>query len=306
MLPPIVLALVHALSPTLLPLPGVDHVVILGFDGLSPNGIENAATPTLHRLMKEGAFTLHARGVMPTDSSPNWASMIMGAGPEQHGVTSNDWKPDKFLIAPTFVGPGGIFPTVFSVLREQRPSSVIAVFHDWDDFGRLVEPKVADVKEDCDGPVETAEHAIAFFKEKKPAFSFLHFDHVDHAGHQHGHGSPEYYKAVEEADKLVAQVIDGLKAAGMLERTIILISADHGGVGKSYGGATLSEIEIPWIIWGPGVAKGREIKTPANTFDTAATVARIFGLIPPAAWIAKPIAEAFEKKAADYTAPGHW
>jgi predicted AlkP superfamily pyrophosphatase or phosphodiesterase len=279
----------------LTPLPGADHVVILGFDGLSPDGIEKADTPTFHRLMKEGAFTLHARGVMPTDSSPNWASMIMGAGPEQHGVTSNDWKPDRFQIAPTFVGPGGIFPTVFSVLREQRPSSVIAVFHDWDDFGRLVEPKVADVKEDCKGPAETAEHAVAYFKEKKPAFSFLHFDHVDHAGHEHGHGSPEYYKAVEEADHLVAQVIEGLKTAGMLERTVILISADHGGVGKGHGGATLAEIEIPWIIWGPGIAKGREIRTPVNTFDTAATVARIFGLEVPAAWIARPVLGAFEK-----------
>jgi len=46
--------------------------------------------------MREGAWTLHARGVMPTVSSPNWASMIMGAGPEQHGVTSIDWQPYKF------------------------------------------------------------------------------------------------------------------------------------------------------------------------------------------------------------------
>ena len=37
-------------------------------------------------------ISIHARGVIPTVSSPNWASMIMGAGPEQHGITSNDWS----------------------------------------------------------------------------------------------------------------------------------------------------------------------------------------------------------------------
>ena len=75
--------------------PGVEHVVVIGVDGLSPEGIKRAKTPVLHKMMAEGASTLHARGVMPTVSSPNWASMIMGAGPEQHGVTSNDWKPGK-------------------------------------------------------------------------------------------------------------------------------------------------------------------------------------------------------------------
>ena len=50
------------------------------------------------------------------------ASMIMGAGPEQHGVTSNEWETNKFEIAPTVVGPGGMFPTIFGLLRAQRPS----------------------------------------------------------------------------------------------------------------------------------------------------------------------------------------
>ena len=57
--------------------PTARHVVIVGVDGLSPDGIRKAATPNLHRLMKSGASTLHARAVMPTVSSPNWASMRM-------------------------------------------------------------------------------------------------------------------------------------------------------------------------------------------------------------------------------------
>src|SRR5690349_12050591 len=121
-------------TPARAAIAGVEHVVIIGCDGMSPNGIQKARTPVMHQLMKDGAFTLHARGVMPTSSSPNWASMIMGAGPEQHGVTSNDWETNKFDIAPTVVGSGGIFPTIFGLLREQRPKSIIACFHDWDGF----------------------------------------------------------------------------------------------------------------------------------------------------------------------------
>ena len=72
------------------------HVVVFGVDGLSPKGIEKAPTPVMHALMQNGLWTLHARAVLPTVSSPNWAAMIMGAAPDVTGVTSNNWQPDKY------------------------------------------------------------------------------------------------------------------------------------------------------------------------------------------------------------------
>ena len=274
--------------------PGVNHVVIIGCDGLSPDGVQKAKTPNMDGLMRRGAYTFRARGVMPTSSSPNWASMLMGAGPEQHGVTSNDWRPNKFAVAPTAVGSGGIFPTIFGVLREQQPSSVIACFHDWGGFGVLFERKALDTVEDTEGPVNTTKHAVAYFKAKQPNFTFIHLDHIDHAGHKYGHGTAEYYKSVEEADRLIGETLHGLEAAGMLAQTILIVTSDHGGVGKSHGGATMAEIEIPWIIAGPGIVPAKELNSFVNIYDTAATVAHIFGLTAPNCWIAKPVLEAFE------------
>jgi predicted AlkP superfamily pyrophosphatase or phosphodiesterase len=275
--------------------PGAKHVIIVGIDGLSPDGIVKAKTPVFHQLMKDGASTLHARAVMPTVSSPNWASMIMGAGPEQHGVTTNDWELTKFEIAPTEVGPGGMFPTIFSVLRSQRSSAQIGCFHDWEGFGRLFDRKAANIVEHPQGPQKTTESAIAYFKAKRPDFTFIHLDHVDDAGHHDGHGTPKYYQAVAEADRLIGLILGGLKDAGIADQTIVIITADHGGKGKGHGGATMAEIEIPWIISGPGVARGREITTAVNTYDTAVTVAYIFGITPPKCWIGRPVEEAFTK-----------
>ena len=273
--------------------PGVKHVVIIGCDGMSPDGIQKAETPNMDALMQRGAYTMRARAVMPTSSSPNWASMLMGAGPEQHGVTSNDWRPNKFELTPTAVGSGGIFPTIFSVLRAKQPSAVIACFHDWSGLGVLFEREALDTIEDTDGPVKTTERAVAYFKAKQPDFTFIHLDHIDHAGHKYGYRTPEYYKSVEEADRLIGETIQGIEAAGMLSQTILIVTSDHGGVGKGHGGATLAEVEIPWIIAGPGVAPAKELTSFVNIYDTAATVAHIFGLTAPDCWIAKPVLEAF-------------
>lgn len=276
--------------------PGIEHVVVVGCDGMSPDGVRKADSPVMKRLMREGAYTLHARGVMPTSSSPNWASMIMGAGPEQHGVTSNDWETNKFEIEPIARGLGPMFPTIFGELRQQRPDAKIACFHDWDGFGRLFERQAANRIEDSDGPTNAVVHAIEYLKQEKPTFTFIHLDHVDHAGHQDGHGTPAYYASVDVADKLIGMVLAAIKDAGIEQNTVLLVTADHGGVGTKHGNSTMAELEIPWILFGPGVKHGHELKTPVNTYDTAVTIAYILGVKPHPAWIGKPLTEAFTGK----------
>ena len=282
------------------PAPLVPHVVVIGVDGLSPIGLKQGDTPHLASLVRRGAHTWHARGVMPTSSSPNWASMIMGAGPEQHGVTSNDWQPDKFEIPPTVRGPGGIFPTIYGALREQRPASHIAIFHDWKDYARLTERDMIDVivHPPNDGKTNTGAKltmaaAVQHLREKKPTLLFVHLDNVDHAGHQQGWLTESYFAEVRVADQLLGDMLAAIRATGLEDRTVVLVAGDHGGEDKKHGGNTMGELEIPWIIAGPPIKPGFTIIEPVNIFDTAATLAQLLGLRPPSAWIARPVQSAF-------------
>jgi hypothetical protein len=274
--------------------PGVEHVVVIGVDGLAPRGIQEADTPHMDALMARGAHTLHARAVLPTSSSSNWASMIMGAGPEQHGITSNDWEVDKHEIPPIVAGPTGRFPTVFAVIRTAMPDAVTACFYDWDGFGRLVEPDTPTILEDCAGPVKTIEAAAAYFTEHAPLFTFIHLDHVDHAGHANGWYTRVYNKAVAKADALIGDMISAIDEAGKRDSTLIIVTSDHGGKDKGHGGDSLGEIEIPWIAAGPGVRSGVKLTAPIDTYDTAATVLHALGVTPHEAWIARPVVAAFE------------
>jgi predicted AlkP superfamily pyrophosphatase or phosphodiesterase len=292
----ILTALSFLAAPCNAAIDGAKHILVIGCDGFGSVAFTSTNAPVLHRLMRDGAHTLHARGVMPTTSSPNWASMIMGAGPEQHGITSNDWMPDKFDIAPVATGSAGIFPTIFGVLREQRPTAFIACVHDWEGFGRLVEPRAPNLLEHVKGSSDTARRAIEVIRKNKPAFLFVHFDDVDHAGHDFGWRSPEYFAAVEKVDQLIGDLLDALAETGQRKQTLVMMTADHGGKNKGHGEATMEEIEIPWILNGPGVVAGRELKSPVNTFDLAPTIAWVYGLKTPSCWIGKPVVEAFAEK----------
>lgn len=283
---------------------GVAFVFVIGVDALSPDGIQHAETPNMDQMIEQGASTFRARGVMPTNSSPNWASMIMGAGPEQHGVTSNSWERDDFDISPTDVGPGGFFPTIFSLFPEQRPDLVTVVFYDWPGFGRLFEEDLVNLSYMPDLPrdetedrvkwaEDTMENAVAHVPGMQPGLMFIQLDHVDHFGHRFGHGSEEYYHSVQHADSLIGSMLIAIESAGLWEQTVIHITSDHGGIDYGHGGATDEEIIIPWIFYGSQVNQGQDLGPFINTYDTAATIAYIFGMETPEAWIARPVKHAF-------------
>jgi hypothetical protein len=269
-----------------------DRIIIIGVDGLSVDGVAKAAMPRLRELMARGAWTLAARGVMPTLSSPNWSSAIDGAAPEQHGITSNGHLRHLVEFQPVCRSEDGKFPTIFGLLRLQKPASGIAVFHDWKGFADLLEKKAPDVLTHVSGPDRTTAAAIEYWKEKRPELTFIHLDNVDHTGHEYGWYSKEYYRAAEAADGYIGQVMDMVDGLAARASTYILVTSDHGGTNHGHGKNSLAEILIPWVLAGPGIAPG-QITGLVNIFDTALTVAWIFDLEPPQCWIGRPVLAAF-------------
>ena len=274
--------------------PKPEHVIIIGVDAMSPDGIINADTPVLDEIMLNGAYTLNARGVLPTSSSSNWASMVSGAGPEQHGVTSNGWERDDFNFPPVTTGTEDIFPTIFGVSRTNRPELEIGAIYTWTGFGRLIERTALDYDDTGSNDEETMDKAITYIKEKKPGLLFVHFDDVDHAGHTYGHKTQTFYDAVALADTQIGAIIQATKDAGIFDQTTFIISADHGGIGYGHGGETLDELEIPFMVYGKGIKKGYLIKNQVYTYDNAATVAHLLGIEQPYAWIGKPVKSVFQ------------
>src|SRR5690606_13258667 len=98
----------------------------------------------LNEMMQRGAWSLNARGVLPTSSSANWASMLTGAGPAQHGVISNDWRVSEFSFPTSVAGSGNFFPSIFQVLADQRPDWEVGSIYHWEGFANLYDPSFVD------------------------------------------------------------------------------------------------------------------------------------------------------------------
>lgn len=273
------------------------HVIVIALDGWGGYSVSKAKIPNIRSVMESGCYTMKDRSVLPSSSAVNWASMFMGVGPELHGYTT--WGSRTPEIPSRTVNGNGIFPTIFSVMREQNPKAVTACFYEWEGIKYLVDTLSLSRHAICPdyekNTTGLCEMAVKYIKEEKPHLFAVCFDQLDHVGHAAGHDTPGYYEKLEELDVQVDRILQAVREAGIWDDTIIIMTADHGGIRKGHGGITLQEMEIPFIIAGKGIRKGWEFRESMMQFDTAATLAYIFKLKQPQAWIGRPAKHVFNR-----------
>lgn len=274
------------------------RVILIGIDGVSAEALQYAQTPVINNLINQGVISLKTRGVMPTVSAPNWATILTGAGPEQHGVTNNNWSLSNQGFDPTVRDADGYFSSIFTVIRKQMPKAVTAMFYDWQWLGTFVNKKYITKEQYIQGYVMVTSVALNYIKKEKPVFTFIYYGHPDEVGHSNGFGSKEYYQSINDIDTEIGKLINGLKESGADKNTSILITSDHGGLGSGHGGESMIELEVPWILSGPGIKKKFLLEIPNDLANTAPTIARILGLRIPAEWVGNTVNEVFISKTA--------
>lgn len=279
------------------------HVIVLGFDGFSAASINDGKTlpdmkhmPNLRNLMANGSYTLKNRSVLPSSSAVNWASMWMGAGPELHGYTT--WGSRVPDLPSRILTEHEIFPDIFAMVRKTHPEAEIGYIYEWEGMRYLADTLSINYVQPAALSGENTTEAIApvvnYIKEKKPDFCTVAFGEPDGVGHSIGWCTPEYIAKLTHLDKAIGEIVKAVEEAGIMDETVIIVSADHGGKGTSHGGITMDEMETAIVFYGKGIKKGFVIPESTMVYDIAGTIGYMFGIEQPQVWLARPIKSIFE------------
>lgn len=275
------------------PIPAIKHVVVVSIDGLRPDVLLLADAPVIRGLIKTGAYTFWARTTEVAVTLPSHVSMLTGMKPHAHGIEWNDVLP---FSTPVY----SRFPTVFETAKLGGYST--AMIAGKAKFKYLAKPGSLDFvflpEKSLVGDAQIADEAVKVIQQLKPDVLFVHWPSVDKAGHQFGWGTAEQQAAIALADAAVGRVLAALAENGLRDSTLIILTADHGGVGKDHGPEDPRSRHIPWVMNGPGVRPGLDLtlipKLEINTEDTAATMLYLLGAPLPAYLHGKPVLSAFE------------
>ena len=139
-----------------------------------------------------------------------------------------------------------------------------------------------------------ASWAAWLLASKRPHLLFVHFADPDWEGHRHGWMTPPYFDALSRVDLGVGILLKALEQSELLSETVLILTADHGGHGKTHRTEVIEDMTIPWIAFGTGVREGYEIPDDIVTTDTAATILYILNLPIPDGWEGRPLRSIFQ------------
>ncbi len=225
--------------------------------------------PTIQQFATDGVKALGVRGVFPSVTYPSHTTLLTGALPIRHGIYYNSpfepggqtgrWYWEESLIQsetlwdaareaglttasvvwPVSVGAPVDYniPEVWYLdseygaiepLRDNETPDGLLAELEREALGRLTTTNFSADYLNRDDRI--GEMAAYLLETRKPNLMTVHLLGVDHFAHGEGREGLRVRKAVLAADRAVEKVREAADRAGILDRTTIIVTGDHGFV----------------------------------------------------------------------------
>lgn len=269
----------------------VSHVVQISVDALGSKYLEKFLAeapeefPHFARFVKEGATTFNARSdYTHTDTLPNHVCMVTGrpvltpkGWPEckAHYWTQNKEFPGVGVpLSLHLANPEGKRSYVASVFDVAHNAGLkTALYSGKDKFQMFVtsyDARYGGSHPRGNNKIDFAlinysigRWGLPDLKKNAPHYAFLHFPEPDTAGHKSGYLGPEYRESVKEVDAHLGALFKIVETDPEWKgRTVLILSADHGGQPETKGHGDASHpynYTIPFFVWGAGVKAGADL-----------------------------------------------
>ena len=290
--------------------PQYSHVLLVGWDGCLKKDVlklvEDGKLPNVKSLLDEGQLVDTFISTSKTETKPGWAEILTGYGPKITTVYDNRFEYGPIPVGLTVFervkqhfGKDGI-KTVFLAGKLQnlgirgphkvRMGGLRKSWHDeslWtaeeanspDVVQHAAEPyfytqKSCDIIKNGLGDAEfvgkAALEALRAIRGNR-FFMFTHYWEPDESGHDYGEGTTNYMQSMMVNDQWLGSMIAELKAQGIYEDTLILMTTDHG-----FDEGHSSHIFAPKTFV---ITNGtRPMRARGDRKDVTPTVLRAFGI----------------------------
>jgi arylsulfatase A-like enzyme/tetratricopeptide (TPR) repeat protein len=261
-------------------------------DHLGAYGYERIETPNIDRLARRG--TLFARAFTPAPLTlPAHVSIMTGTYPPSNGTRNNGQRLSSRLttLAEVLKGRGyrtGAFVGAFPL---DSRFGLGRGFETYDDHygSRNAARDLTFVERKADD-VNAAALAWIGRKSAAPFFAWVHYfdPHAPYeppSPYSAGYRGREYDGEIAYADAALGRLFARLESSGLLDNTLVVLTADHGESLGEHGEATHgifvydATLRVPLIFAHPDlVPAGRTISGPADLVDIAPTILGLLGI----------------------------
>lgn len=257
--------------------------VLIVLEGVRPDALIESSCKNYTALRQGGSYTNQARTVFPSLSLPCHMSLVHSIPPIEHMVTDDQSISSHSLSTGFFdyldrhgLKTGSFYSNPSLRCLSRSESHSFNCYRNKEEF-------------DGDGDIDLASRAISWINSENPDFAFINLAQADDAGHQSGWMSQHYMNEVENLDRILGFIVNGLPLDAHL-----FVVANHGGHGFDHGTKLPEDLQIPWVACGPKIRSNYQISRQVTIMDTIPSIASIMGVDPHGGWKGSVISEIFQ------------
>uniref|UniRef100_A0A671US96 Ectonucleotide pyrophosphatase/phosphodiesterase 1 n=1 Tax=Sparus aurata TaxID=8175 RepID=A0A671US96_SPAAU len=266
------------------PLPSFSRppLILVSLDGFRAEYLKDHSShlPVINKLRNTGTTTPYMRPVYPTKTFPNHYSIVTGLYPESHGIVDNKMydvtqdaffslKTDEKLNPKWYQGE----PVWITAMRQKLktgtffwPGSDVAINGTHPDYYMVYDKSITFEKR-----VSKLFEWLKLPQGQRPDFYTLYLDEPDSSGHRYGPASTQVVEALENVDRILGTLMDGLTQRNLQHCVNLIIVSDHGMEEAScekalYVSSYIDNTADFSVIQGPA-ARIRPSRLPENFFS---------------------------------------
>ncbi|RMH38028.1 MAG: hypothetical protein D6689_20355 [Deltaproteobacteria bacterium] len=288
-----------AFAPRPAGLPDRPNIVLITIDTLRADhvgayGYPRPTTPALDALAADGALFRNAWAHAPS-TRYSVPAILTGRYPLAVDYDYSVWwpalSPRATTIAERLAALGFHTGAILNYRYFDRKRRMDQGFAEYDNENARLHSGRDPAKTTGSSSREQTDKAIAFINRNRFRQFFLWVHYYDpHYTYERHPGTPSfgnrpidlYDHEIRYTDTHIGRLLDELKATGLYDKTIVVVTGDHGegfgehGVDKHGYHLYAAQTRVPLIVRVPGLAP-RTIRMPAGHIDIAPTLVNLAG-----------------------------
>lgn len=245
-------------------------VLVISVDGLSGMELERYVPANIEKILVHSKYTFSGIADASTGDASTWATLLSGKTSTKHGVYGNSFDEDVDEDDPhghNASGQGTGYITFFQRLLEQGKRLHSFSATSWKELDEnamaYAESRIlkANDEEVMQASIDTLKSLVT-----DVSFGVINFRSVNEAGMSGGFSidNPAYKASIDKIDAYIGDIKAAIESRPSYQKEdwMIVVTSNHAGIGKSYGGASFEERTVPIILYNTNFV-GQKFEAPA-------------------------------------------
>lgn len=214
-------------------------LLLVSLDGLRPDylTLPNSQVPVLRKLKKCGTSTPFIQAAFPSKTFPNHYTIVTGLYPESNGLVDNSMFDPELNASFSLSNDEKTNPAWYQgqpIWHTASYQGLKSGTFFWPGSDVQVNGSYPNIYKPYDGDVPFEKRVFTVLQwlqlpqAERPDFFTLYLEEPDKAGHNYGPNSDGLKMALERVDRIMGQLMNGLKQLNLHRCLNLIILADHG------------------------------------------------------------------------------